>query len=476
MGAFLAGGRELSRDRYPRAGLGAALFADGAVHAYWATGAVWPAQDEASLSSAVLGLLVPFSPGVVLPLAGLLWVCGGLILLGGRGTNPLLLRVMCRAVTMAVTVALATRAGLGVLWATGIDGVGAPEFFWVNLLVSTPLSVLLAWLGWRALRPTAPNRGPAARTHSARTVTAVLPMLMMAGLLYGAYGFTPAPQRNYDPQRQLGAVPSRFVDTPVARFHYIVAGTGSPVVLLSPGSAWVVAWLPQFEALAAEHTVYVVDLPGQGFTELHDRGFEFDLEGMTSAIDTFLDAMGLPQAALGGNSWSGGWALAYAQQHPDRVTSLVLLAPSGMAEPDPLSWELLKLPVVGRALTHASAGSRAAVADGVRSLFAHQDRVTPGLIDAMWAPGTLPDNLRATYELERALDWRITEAELPSTRQPTLVIWGLQDGVLPPAQGRRLAALLPDADLRLLDGCGHALTLDCSEQTRDLITGFLRGR
>lgn len=55
--------------------------------------------------------------------------------------------------------------------------------------------------------------------------------------------------------------------------------------------------------------MYVVDLPGQGYTQLHDRHFDWDLAAMTGAIGTFMDAVGVPRAALAGNSWSGGWAL-----------------------------------------------------------------------------------------------------------------------------------------------------------------------
>lgn len=57
-----------------RAGMvvAAVLAADGALHAYWTTGAIWPAHDARSLSHAVLNADVPFTPIVVGPLACLL--------------------------------------------------------------------------------------------------------------------------------------------------------------------------------------------------------------------------------------------------------------------------------------------------------------------------------------------------------------------------------------------------------------------
>ncbi|MFC4909089.1 alpha/beta fold hydrolase [Actinomadura gamaensis] len=92
----------------------------------------------------------------------------------------------------------------------------------------------------------------------------------------------------------------------------------------------------------------------------------------------------------------------------------------------------------------------------------------------MWAPGTERTNLRSNYRLERGLDWRETERALPATRQPALVVWGRQDTVLPVRQARRFGTLLPHADVRVLEGCGHALTLDCPDQVSTLMEAFLR--
>jgi pimeloyl-ACP methyl ester carboxylesterase len=116
------------------------------------------------------------------------------------------------------------------------------------------------------------------------------------------------------------------------------------------------------------------------------------------------------------------------------------------------------------------------VAASVRALFVHADLATPAVVDAMWAPNTLPDNLRSTYELEAGLDWRITQAALAMTRQPTLIIWGRQDTVLPVRQAATFTALMPDVHATLLDRCGHALTWDCPDQVNALMTEFLRGR
>jgi hypothetical protein len=95
--------------------------------------------------------------------------------------------------------------------------------------------------------------------------------LLIGGVPYGAYGYQPPEAgRAYD-SPYLQQVGSQFVETPVARFHYVHAGKGSPVILVSPGSASVIAWKHQLPVLAEHHSVYVVDLPGQGYTELRTQ-------------------------------------------------------------------------------------------------------------------------------------------------------------------------------------------------------------
>jgi len=417
-----------------------------AVHIYWATGATWPAADERSLSRAVLGGEASFAPQVVLPLAALHLLLAFAVLRSDRSA-------VARAVVAGLAAGLAARATLGLVWAFTDTGT---TFFWLNLFLYTPACVALLAIDVRLLQ-----------AKWLKRLVIPLPVIGVVLVSLLAYSYQPTAQPSPEPSKD-----SRYVDTPVARFHYLQRGTGAPVVLLSPGASPASAWQPELEALSKTHAVYVVDLPGQGETRLHGMGFAFDLDAMTGALGEFLDQLGLHQVVLGGNSWSGGWGLAYAQRHPERVSKLLLLAPSGLAEPDPASWEILKLPLAGELLAKLGS-SRTAVQTAVRDLFVHKELVTPALVDQLWVPGTYRDNVRAMYALERGLDWRVTQAAMPSTNQPVLIVWGEEDTVLPVAQARRFGELLPHATVHTLAGCGHALTLDCASRVTPLLEEFV---
>src|SRR5262249_16862673 len=196
-------------------------------------------------------------------------------------------------------------------------------------------------------------------------------------------------------------------------------------------------------------SVYVVDLPGQGRTVLRDSGFSWDLPAMTGALASFLDAVGLRRTALVGNSWSGGWALSFAQRYPQRVSRLVLADSSGLNVPDIWSWRVLGIPVLGELIDnfYVTKGSVRSFLDQAMS---HKRLVTDQVVNEFWAPATYRVNRLATVLLERRLNWAQTQARLGSTATPTLILWGRQDRVLAAWPASRLAPALPHAAVHVL--------------------------
>jgi hypothetical protein len=346
----------------------AALAADAAFHLLWATGSTWPASEVRTLSYALLGTEVSFAPGLLLALAGTALTTLALIHARARVTRDHRLYPLLQAGTLAFLAFLSLRGIAGLVWCLGIGTPpDYPAYYWLNLLLYTPLCLAMAAAVF------ALSRHGATPLRLRGKLALAAPLLAIAALLAGAYAWVPT-EAPYDPAE--AGVDSRYADTDLARFHYTREGAGSPVVLLSPGASWLFAWQHQAHTLAADHTVYAVDLPGQGFTELH-----------------------------------------------------------GIVEHDAI--------------------------------------VTDELIDAFWKPNTRTANLRSTYLYERGLDWYTTEAAMPATRQPVLLIWGTADTVVPIADADVFLTRLPDARLETLDGCGHALTIDCPDQVDTLMSGFL---
>lgn len=420
----------------------AVLATDAALHVYWMTGATWPAGDDRSLSIAVLGFVAPFTPRILIPLALMLSGAAFVVWRAARSEHRIF-----RLGALVVGLALAAQVPLRVAWS--FTGTGL--FHTLNVALYLPLCAILAVCAFLVARPKWPGRAVLA------TVTALSAVLALVA-------YTPMADATAEDR-------DTYVDTDIARFHYEKKGTGPALVLIPAGMAGTFAWTPQTEALSATHTVYVVDMPGQGYTQVHDEDFAYDLPAMDAALTEFLDAVDLATVDLGGHSWSGGWALYFAQRHPERVGKLMLLDSSGLDEPDTFSWEILKKPVIGELLVKF-AYTEDAMTDGVAAMFARTEP-TPEIAAAWWDPLRLPENRRSIWLLERNLDWRLTQDAMPATDIPVLVLWGGEDTVLPARQAARFGELLPNATVTVVPGCGHAITLDCPDETTAAIAAFL---
>src|SRR5215207_7222784 len=108
----------------------------------------------------------------------------------------------------------------------------------------------------------------------------------------------------------------QYVVTAQARFRYMRAGMGTPVLLVPGSGGWRLTFHAMAPVLARRHTVLALDPPGQGLTEVRDPAFGHDADATASSINAFLDAVGVERTAIVGHSWGGGFALRFAELFP----------------------------------------------------------------------------------------------------------------------------------------------------------------
>lgn len=237
-----------------------------------------------------------------------------------------------------------------------------------------------------------------------------------------------------------------------------VTGDGPPVVLLhgQPGSG--ADWAPVARLLAATNAVVVPDRPGYGRTGGRAKGFRANAE----AVVALMDELSLARATVVGHSWGGGVALAVAEDHPGRVSGLVLLASVNPGQPLGAVDRALAIPPIGVPVAAATlwlAGQALSV-PAVRQVIDRRLRVaTDEGLAAMAAAWRAGDVWRSFVTEQRALI-----RELPGLRDglsriaaPTTVVVGGADRIVPPATGEALAASIGGARLVRLDGARHFL-------------------
>ncbi len=216
--------------------------------------------------------------------------------------------------------------------------------------------------------------------------------------------------------------------------------------------------------LAKTHRVIVPELPGFGGSKAVQGGLAAVADRMAEFVK---DAAGGDRAIVLGNGYGGFVALQMAIRHP-AIAARLVLADCGAAFSE-----------AGReAFRNMAAASRAkglsAVTDvAMRRLFAPEFQAAhPDLMrDRREAfLKTDPEVLQEACAALAALDLR---PELPKVKIPVLVMVGEHDEATPPPMSHELAALLPNARLKVLAGCAHVPQLQAPEMFLDAVGGFL---
>jgi pimeloyl-ACP methyl ester carboxylesterase len=226
------------------------------------------------------------------------------------------------------------------------------------------------------------------------------------------------------------------------------AGAGPPLFLLHAAGHDHHDYDAVIPALAARHRVLAVDWPGaHGSRSAPPAAASTEL--YAGVLDDLVAALAPGGAALVGSSVGGHAALRLAVARPERVRALLLADSGGFVALDAAARLFCRLkgtPWITARIEGAFARRHLRRrTDTVRARLA---RIEAARRDPGWAAVTA--SVWRSF-LDPAADLRPLA---PAVRAPTLVVWGRHDPVLPVAQGRLAARLIPGATLVELD-TGH---------------------
>ncbi len=258
------------------------------------------------------------------------------------------------------------------------------------------------------------------------------------------------------------------------RTNVLLAGRGAPVVLVhgsGPGVSAYATWRLTIPALAGRLWVIAPDLPGFGSTEHPVPPMVCDTDRWTAHLLGVLDALDVERASVVGTSFGGAVALRLASRYPDRVDRLVLMGSVGV--PFPITpgleavWGYEPSRAAMRRLLDLFAHSRGLVTDELADL-RYRASIEPGAAESYAALFPAPR--------QRWVDEMVTaEEELAALRQPTLVVHGREDRVIPMSNALRLLEVIPNARLHVFGRCGHWTHIEHAEEFNRLVADFLAG-
>ncbi|TJZ46120.1 alpha/beta hydrolase [Streptomyces piniterrae] len=246
-----------------------------------------------------------------------------------------------------------------------------------------------------------------------------------------------------------------------------------PVVLLhgTPFSSYV--WRGVARSLAGRHRVFVWDMPGYGASEKR-AGQDVSLAAQAVVFGELLAHWGLAQPAVVAHDFGGCVALRAHLLHGVRYDRLALVDPVAMAP-----WGSPTYRLMG---AHAGVFAqlppdlhRALVREYVSST--SHPGLHPTVLDALVEPWCTEDGRPAFYRQIEQNDQRFTdeiEGRYGEIAPPVLICWGTQDSWTPVAKGHELAARIPGARLRLIEGAGHLVQEDAPAELAGALAEFLR--
>ncbi len=241
-------------------------------------------------------------------------------------------------------------------------------------------------------------------------------------------------------------------------------GKGPKLVYLHSTVGESFMWFPFYQALARNFEVFVPTHPGFG----ESTGFDQidTIEDMAFHYVELFDALGFDEPIILGGVSLGGWIAAeFASRWPERVKKLWITNAPGLWCEDALLGDLFRY-----------MNNR----DQMRELLFHDPRspmATLVIKDQVDEQAMLSayQNLTVLARLvwERPYNPRLA-ARLRRVDCPTLLLWGDDDKLVPPAFGREYQKHIKGAEFQLIPNCGHLPMFEKEAEFVEALTAFCR--
>lgn len=236
--------------------------------------------------------------------------------------------------------------------------------------------------------------------------------------------------------------------------YYAGGGSKFPALVLlhgwrSEGSVW----FPALENLNIENSIYCLDLPGFGKSELPRNAYS--AEDYSEIVSGFISKLGLEKVIIIGHSFGGRVAIKLASKHPEFLKGIVLVDSAGFIDRTMLN----KLKRI--------------IAKPLKPIF----KLKPlhGLKKSIYRLIGSEDYI-ATPQLKETYLKVVGEdlsEDMKKIEISTMIIWGAQDKDTPLEYAYRMKNIIKNSKLAALEGAGHFSFLDEKEKFSEALKNFL---
>jgi pimeloyl-ACP methyl ester carboxylesterase len=272
---------------------------------------------------------------------------------------------------------------------------------------------------------------------------------------------------------------SNFIEVDGATIHFQEFGDASdPTLLLIHGyTASTYVWHAVAPAIADEgFHVVALDLIGFGYSD-KPASFDYSIASQARVVERFMNRLGIGRACIVGSSYGGAVASTVALDYPERVEKLVLV--DAVCNDEVLSHPILRLtavPGVGEFLAPFLVDSKFFLKHRMKGTIAPENHhlITEDRIESVLRPQTAADAHHSFLATARAWDACRIQDDAQYIRQPTLIIWGEKDTVIPKNNGEKLFDSILNSRLVMFKNCGHVPQEEKPELFTRVVTDFCR--
>lgn len=266
------------------------------------------------------------------------------------------------------------------------------------------------------------------------------------------------------------------VQLPGAEVNYAEIGEGEPILFVHGlGGCWR-NWLENLPHFARTHRAIALDLPGFGHSPM--PSWPIDMPAYGQLIHDFCEKLGIERAAaLVGNSMGGFVSTEAVIEKPSRFDKLVLVSAAGISFAEAQGRRLEAGVSLFEAAVAFMAGPRRLWLNRERGrqfafgrVFHYPNRVRPELLREQIEPGLQSPGFADAI---RGIGGYDTRHRLPEIEVPTLVVWGLNDHVVPVEAAIGYHRLIPESRLELFERTGHVPQMERPARFNQLLDSFL---
>lgn len=239
------------------------------------------------------------------------------------------------------------------------------------------------------------------------------------------------------------------------KFKYVEEGEGEPLVLLHGLFGALSNFKDLVDHFKQTHRVIIPMLP------LFDLSLlDTTVAGLAKHVQKFIDARGLDNVHLLGNSLGGHVGLVYTLKHQDKVKTITLTGSSGLFEN-------------GMGETYPKRGDYDYIRKKTELTFYDPSVATKELVDEVYS--IVNNRLKALkiISLARSAIKHNLGEELNDIKVPTCLIWGKNDTITPPMVAEEFHKLMPASEVHWIDKCGHAPMMEVPGEFNVILDAFL---